>query len=397
MKRGIRDRVAIIGTGVTKFGELWDKDEEDLLVEAVFEACAEANVDLRKEVEAAWVGTFYDFSGIAGTAAADPLKFYGKPITRCENYCATGMDCVRNAAYAVAAGIYDIVLACGVEKILDQATTGLPNIDTMYPHPILVGQSAPSIFSPGAVRAFKEWGWTKEDLARVAVKNHHNGARHPKAHFRREIDIETVLRAPMVSYPLGVFDCCAMSDGAAAVILTTPEIAKDKVGSNNYATIKAIGQAVETIHPFYRPDWTGTSIPSNVKAAESAYREAGIQDPRKELDFGIVHDCFTITELLNYQDLGLCKPGEAADLIREGVTGIDGEFPINPDGGLKCFGHPIGATGVRMIVELTRQVLGRAEGYQVKDAKAGFAHNLGGPLSVAIVGIVGTPDWEPGG
>jgi len=397
MKRGIRDRVAIIGTGVTKFGELWDKDEEDLLVEAVFEACAEANVDLRKEVEAAWVGTFYDFSGIAGTAAADPLKFYGKPITRCENYCATGMDCVRNAAYAVAAGIYDIVLACGVEKILDQATTGLPNIDMMYPHPILVGQSAPSIFSPGAVRAFKEWGWTKEDLARVAVKNHHNGAKHPKAHFRREIDIETVLKAPMVSYPLGVFDCCAMSDGAAAVILTTPEIAKDKVGSNNYATIKAIGQAVETIHPFYRPDWTGISIPSNVKAAESAYREAGIQDPRKELDFGIVHDCFTITELLNYQDLGLCKPGEAADLIREGITAIDGEFPINPDGGLKCFGHPIGATGVRMIVELTRQVLGRAEGYQIKDAKAGFAHNLGGPLSVAMVGIVGTPDWEPGG
>ena len=397
MKKGIKDRVAIIGTGVTKFGEIWEKDEEDLLVDAVYGACTEANVDLRKDVEAVWVGTFYDFTGISGDAAADPLKLYGKPVTRVENYCATGMDSVRNAAYAVAAGIYDTVLACGAEKILDQGGTGLPNMDAGYPHPILNGQSAPSIFAPGAIRAFKEWGWTKEDLARVAVKNHHNGVKHPKAHFRKEIEIDIVLNAPMVCYPLGVFDCCAMSDGAAAVILTTPERAKDLVGSNNYVTIKTVAQAVETMFPFYRPDYTGLSIPANQKAAEAAYREVGIQNPRKELDFGIVHDCFTITELFNYQDLGLCNPGEAADLIREGVTSIDGDFPVNPDGGLKCFGHPIGATGVRMIAELTKQVLGRAEGYQVKNAKAGFAHNLGGPLSVAMVAIVGTPDWEPGG
>jgi len=234
-------------------------------------------------------------------------------------------------------------------------------------------------------------------MARVAVKNHHHGAKHPKAHFRKEIDLETALRAPIVASPLGLFDCCAMSDGSAAVILTRPEIAKDLVGSGNYATIKAMGEAVETALPFYRRDWTGLSLPANVKAAQAAYKEAGIQDPRKELDFGIVHDCFTITELLNYGDLGLCKPGEAADLIREGVTAIEGEFPINPDGGLKCFGHPIGATGVRMTAELTKQVLGKAEGYQVKDAKAGFAHNLGGPFVVAFVTIVGTPDWEPGG
>jgi acetyl-CoA C-acetyltransferase len=188
-----------------------------------------------------------------------------------------------------------------------------------------------------------------------------------------------------------------MSDGAAAVILARPEVANDLVGKKNYATIKAMGQGVETFHPFYRPDYTGLSFPANVKAVEAAYREAGIQNPIRELDFGIVHDCFTITELLNYQDLGLCKPGEAADLIREGVTAIDGNFPINPDGGLKSFGHPIGATGVRMICELTKQVLGKAEGYQVKDARAGFAHNLGGPLTIAMVSIVGVPDWEPAG
>ena len=396
-ERSISDRVAIVGTGVTKFGEMWDKDEEDLLVEAVHEACTEANVDLRKDVEAGWIGTFYNFSGMSGFALADPLRFYGKPITRCENQCATGSDCVRNAAYAVAAGVYDIVLACGVEKILDHASRGLPDLDMLYPDPTIVGQSAPAIFGPCTVRAFREWGWTREDLARVAVKNHHNGARHPKAHFRREIDIETALNAPMISYPLGLFDCCAMSDGAAAVLLTRPDIARSLVGEGNYATIKAIGHAVETGHPFYRPDWTGLSFPANIRAAEMVYEEAGIHDPRQELDFGLVHDCFTVNELISYQDLRLCKPGEAADLIRAGVTAIDGEFPINPDGGLKCFGHPIGATGVRMVVEVTRQVLQRAEGYQVKNAKAGLAHNLGGPLSVSIITIVGTPDWEPGG
>lgn len=396
MGKSIRDRVAIIGTGCTRFGEMWDKDAEDLLVEAVDEACKEANVDLRKDVEAIWVGNFYDFTGLGGTTAADPLKFYGKPITRVENFCATSMDAVRNAAYAVAAGVYDIVLACGVDKLLDEGGRGI-QMHMFYPHPTITGMSAPSIFAPCAIRAFKEWGWTREDLARVAVKNHHNGAKHPKAHFRRELDIDTVLRAPIVSYPLGILDCCAMSDGAAAVILTRPEVAKDLVGSGNYTTIKAIGHAVETMHPFYRPDWDGLYSPANLKAAKSAYREAGIQDPRKELDFGIVHDCFTVAELLSYQDLGLCKPGEAADLLRDGVTAIDGDFPINPDGGLKCFGHPVGPTGVRMIVELTRQMLGKAEGYQVKDAKAGFANNLGGPQSVSMITIVGSPDWEPGG
>jgi acetyl-CoA C-acetyltransferase len=395
MKKGIKDRVAIIGTGVTKFGELWDKDQEDLLVEAVYEACDEAHVDLRRDVEAVWVGTNYPFSGVSGGAFSDPLKCYGKPVTRCENFCATGMDSIKNAAYAVAAGIHDIVLACGVEKILDEGSRGLPNLD--IGHPLTVGMSMPALFAVCASRAFKVWGWTKEDLARVAVKNHRNGVRHPKAHFRKEIDVQTAVKAPIIAHPLGLFDCCAMSDGAAAIILTRPEIAKDLVGSGNFATIKAIGHAVETQEPFYRPDFTGLSLPANKKAAQAAYNEAGIQNPRKELDFGIVHDCFTITELLDIQDLGLCEPGEAADLTKDNATSADGEFPINPDGGLKCFGHPIGATGVRMTAELTRQVLGRAEGYQVKDAKAGFAQNLGGPFTTCMITVVGTPDWEPGG
>jgi len=352
---GIRDRVAIIGTGVTKFGEIWEKDAEDLLVEATYEACE-----------------------------------FGKPVTRVENYCATGMDAVRNAAYAVASGVYDIVLASGVEKILDQGSRGLPGIETMFPDPTLTMASAPAMFALAANRAFKEWGWTREDLAKVAVKNHFNGARHPKAHFRKEITIDKAMNAPIIAYPLGLFDCCAMSDGSAAVVLTRPEIAREYVG-DEYATIKATGMAVETLFPWLRPTETFLSFPATAKAAEAAYKEAGIKDPRKELDFGVVHDCFTITELIDYQDMKLCKAGEGASLIRDGVTAIDGDFPINPDGGLKCFGHPIGATGCRMIVELTRQVLDRAEGLQVKDAEMGFAHNLGGPFSVGTVTIIGRP------
>ncbi len=385
----IKDKVAVIGTGVTKFGEIWEKDAEDLLVEAVYEAVKEANVDLKKDVEAVWVGTQYHFTGMSGAIFSDPLKFFGKPVTRVENFCASGMDAVRNAAYAVAAGMYDIVIACGVEKILDYGGRGLP-LTGMELHPVFGMPSPPAMFALCANRAFKVWGWTKEDLARVAVKNHYNGARHPKAHFRREITVEAALKAPIIAYPLGLYDCCAMSDGAAAVILTRPEIAKQYVG-DNYATIKAIGMAVETLEPWYRPYESFLSFPANVKAAEAAYKEAGVTDPLKDLDFGIVHDCFTITELINYQDMKLCKPGEAASLIREGVTSINGEFPINPDGGLKCFGHPIGATGVRMTVELTRQVLGRAEGLQVKNAEIGFAHNLGGAYTVATVTIIGRP------
>jgi len=379
--------VAIIGCGVTKFGHHWDKDHDDLLVEAVDEALRDANVEL-KDVDAVWCGTFYPFTGVSGNVFSDSLKFFGKPITRVENYCATGMDVVRNACFAVMSGVYDIVIAAGVEKLMDTGGRGIPLVEGIFS----VGMpyiSAPGMFALVANKAFKEWKWTREDLALVAVKNHYNGARHPKAHFRREVTVEEVLRAPIVAYPLGVYDCSAVSDGAAAVILTRPEIAK-KLGCD-YALIKSIGMAVETMHPWHRPSETFLSFPATVKAAKMAYKMAGIENPRKQLNFGIVHDCFTITELINYQDMQLCKPGEGAKLIRDGVTTIHGEFPINPDGGLKSFGHPIAASGVRMIVELAKQVLGRAEGFQIKGAEAGFAHNLGGPYSVASVTIVAKP------
>lgn len=383
----IKDKVAIIGVGYTKFGELWDKSQEDLMVDAAYEAYNDAGVE-PKDIQGIWVGVFYYFTGLSGCTAVEPLKLFGKPASRVENFCASGMDAFRNACFAVASGVYDIALACGVEKLMDSGSRGLPGLKD-FGHPVYGTASAPAMFALAATRAFHKYEWSKEDLARVAVKNHFNGAKHPKAHFRKEVTMEEVMNAPMIAYPLGRYDCCAMSDGAAALIITRPEIAKEYNHSDDYVLVKGNGLAVETVMPFYKPSFDYLGFPATQKAAQEAYKQAGVKDPRKEISLAEVHDCFTITELLNYEDLGFCKKGEGAELIREGVTAIDGELPVNPSGGLKCFGHPIGASGCRMLVEVTKQLQGMADGRQVKDPVLGLCHNLGGPASVASVTVLG--------
>ena len=386
----IKDKVAVIGVGATKFGEIWEKDTEDLLVDAAYEAFDDAGLT-PQDIEAAWVGVLYNFTGISGSTAAEPLKLFGKPTTRVENFCASGMDAFRNACYGVASGVYDIVLACGVEKLMDTGSAGLPTSD--FGHPVMGGVSAPGMFALAATRCFHEWGWTKEDLARVAVKNHKNGVAHPKAHFRRAITIEDALNAPMIAWPLGRFDCCAMSDGAAAIIITRPEIAKTTKHKDDYVLVKANALALATVMPMYKGSFDYLGFPATRMAAALAYEEAGIKDPAKEISFAEVHDCFTITELLNIQDLGFVEAPKAAEFVRDGRANVEeGDIPINPSGGLKCFGHPIGATGCRMIYELTKQIQGRADGNQVKQPRLGLAHNLGGPASVCSVTILGPRD-----
>jgi acetyl-CoA C-acetyltransferase len=386
----IKDKVAVIGVGATKFGEIWEKDAEDLLVDAAYEALDDAGLT-SQDIEAAWVGVLYNFTGISGSTAAEPLKLFGKPVTRVENFCASGMDAFRNACYGVASGVYDIVLACGVEKLMDVGGSGLPTGD--FGHPVMGGVSAPGMFALAATRCFHEWGWTKEDLARVAVKNHKNGVAHPKAHFRRAITMEDALNAPMIAWPLGRFDCCAMSDGSAAIVITRPEIAKTTKHKDDYVLVKANALAMATVMPMYKASFDYLGFPATRMAAASAYEEAGIKDPAKEIGFAEVHDCFTITELLNIQDLGFVEPPGAAEFVRDGRASVEeGDIPINPSGGLKCFGHPIGATGCRMIYELTKQLQGRADGAQVKNPRLGLAHNLGGPASVCSVTILGPRD-----
>ncbi|MHA1148514.1 MAG: acetyl-CoA acetyltransferase [Promethearchaeota archaeon] len=333
----------------------------------------------------------YYFTGLSGTTLEDALRLDGKPVTRCENYCASGMDAFRNACFGVASGAYDIGLACGVEKLMDEGGSGLPGFK-IFGHPVLPLPSAPAMFSMAATKAFHEWGWTKEDLARVAVKNHDNGAHHPKAHFRRPLTIDQVMKAPMIADPLGRSDCCAMSDGSAALIITRPELAESYAHGKDYVIVKANEISIYTMAPWYWPGYDFTEFPATIKAGQMAYKEAGITDPRKEISLAEVHDCFTITELLNCQDLKFCEKGKAAEELQNGTFNWDGETAVNPSGGLKSFGHPIGSTGCRMLTEVTKQLQGRAEGRQVPDAKIGLAHNLGGAYSCCSVSILAKND-----
>jgi acetyl-CoA C-acetyltransferase len=387
VRHGIANKIAIIGAEMTKYGERWDKGQYDLLADACTGAIKDAGID-KSDIDAGWLGVFYYFTGLSGTTLVDALRLDGKPVTRCENYCASGMDAFRNACFGVASGAYDVVMACGVEKLMDEGGSGLPGFK-IFGHPTLPLPSAPAMFSLAATKAFKEWGWTKEDLARVAVKNHENGSHHPKAHFRKPLTIDQVMKAPMIADPLGRSDCCAMSDGAAALIITTPELAESYAHASDYVVVKANAISIYTMAPWYWPSYDFTEFPATLKAGENAYKEAGITDPRKEIDLAEVHDCFTITELLNCQDLKFCEKGKAAEELQNGTFNWDGETAVNASGGLKSFGHPIGSTGCRMLVEVSKQLQGRAEGRQVPDAKIGLAHNLGGAYSCCSVSILG--------
>ncbi len=380
----LKDKVAVIGVGCCKFGENWTQSQEDMLVEAAYDAYGDARIE-PSQIQAAWVGIQYASTGMAGIGLADPLKLYGIPVTRCENFCASGMDAFRNAVFSVAAGVYDIVMAAGVEKLMDAGSRGLPG--TGGGHPFIGGVSAPGMFAMAANRYMDKYGITKETMGKVAVKNHYNGAVNPKAHFQREVDLETVVNAPMIASPLGRFDCCAMTDGAAVAIICRADMANKFRDDPVY--VKGLGLSVYTGQPNYDPNFDYLGFSSTQHASSEAYKQAGVSNPRKEISFAEVHDCFTITEILNYEDLGFCNKGEGGKFIEEGISSIEGELPVNPSGGLKSFGHPIGATGVRMIYELTKQLQGRADGRQVKNPELGLAHNLGGPGSVACVAILG--------
>ena len=378
MPLDLRKKVAIVGVGCTQFGELYDKSPEDLMCDAVGEALADAGCG-RDRIEAAWVGTV--MSTFGGDALADALKLFGRPMTRVQNYCASGMDALRNACLAVASGMHDVVLAVGFEKMRDGGFAR-PNRS----HPVLdFGERAPHIFALSANRYFAKFGATKKTLAAVAVKNHRHGLKSPKAHLRMEVNEETVLRAPMIYSPLGLFDCCPTTDGAAAAIICRADLAKRF--KKPAVLVKGAGLAVATGRPYFDPTFDYLGFRSTQAAARQAYAMAGIA-PR-DVDFAEVHDCFTWTEISNIEDLGFCAKGEGGRLVEEGRTAIGGDVPINPSGGLKSFGHPIGASGVRMIYECVTQLRDEAGPRQVKSAEIGLAHNVGGPGAVSCVVVLG--------
>ena len=390
MPEGLKDKVAIVGVGCTRFGENNSQSYEDLVVEAGLAAFADAGITADR-VEAAWFGAYSPNNGRgkASVSLADSLRLYGIPITRVENFCATGTDAFRNASMAVASGMYDVVLVLGAEKLKDRPLRGLAREG---PHPYQQeGLTAPGIFGLAATRYFHQFGLSreagKEKLAQVAVKNHYNGARNAKAHFQMEVTPEQVLKAPMVCDPLGLFDCCPTTDGAAAAVICRADMARQFRADPVY--LKGIGLRVFTGRPWNDSSFDYLGFPSTRAAADEAYRMAGIQDPAREIDLAEVHDCFTITEILNYEDLGFCRKGEGAAFISEGRSSLAGDMPVNTSGGLKSFGHPIGASGIRMIYEVVTQLRGQAGDRQVKNARQGLVHNLGGPGSVACVAVLG--------
>ncbi len=392
---GLNNEVAVVGMGCTKFGELWDKDVKDLVVDSCYEAFDDAGIK-SSDIDAAWWSTMY--SGEMGRSLAYPLKLDYIPVTRVENRCSGGQDAFINACFSVAAGAYETVLVCGAEKLKDSGISAA-GIDpsTPYTHRGDIMFVPPGAFAQIAQRYFHHYGIDpkegKEALAKIAVKNHHNGSLTPKAQFQKEITIEQVLKAPMIAPPLGLFDCCGVSDGSAAAIITTVEKAKKM--KKDYVVLKGFGFSVGHYQASIEDDWQFTFFEETKRAAQMAYKMAGVTDPRKEIDVAIVHDCFTITELIIYEDLGFSEAGKAMEDVHKGAFELTGDVAVNSDGGLKCFGHPVGASGIRMLYEVYNQLMGRAAGRQLDNPKLGLAHGVGGtPIdsSTGAVVILGTPD-----
>jgi len=384
---GIRDKVAIVGMGCTKFGENWQKNAEDMMVEACYEAFEDAGIG-PKDIQAAWLATMW--SGRSGTMLSRALRTKYIPVTRVENLCCSGTDAFRNACYAVAAGIYDIVLAVGTEKLKDTGWSGIPSPPTDYDWmPINPPVGPAADFAQLAIGYMKTYDTSyevlKAALSKTAVKNHYNGSLNPKAHFQRKITFEQAQNAPMIAWPLGLYDCCGVSDGAAAAIICRADMAKSF--RDDYILVKGLNIACGLEQSQALQDWDYAHVPENVAAAQGAYEEAGIKNPREEVDMAEVHDCFTITELVIMEDLGFSPRGKVIEDVNSGFFELDGGLSVNTDGGLKCFGHPIGASGLRMIYEVYKQLQGKAGPRQLKNIDIGVTHNLGGYPSIAIVSV----------
>jgi acetyl-CoA C-acetyltransferase len=382
--------VAVIGVGCTTFGERWGSSFRDLFVEAGALALEDAHVT-GEQIDALYVGNMSAGRFIGqehiGALIADyaGLASAHIPSTRVEAACASGGLAFRQAVIAVASGMEEIVVAAGVEKMTDVGTGA--SVDTLAGAADrewegFIGATFPGLYAMIAMDYINRYGLTREQLAQVAVKNHYNGARNPIAQFRQEITIDTVINSSLIADPLRLFDCSPITDGAAAVIVAPLERAREFTDAP--IRILASAQASDTIALHDRRDIS--TLDATVHAGRRALGQARLQ--HREIDMVEVHDCFTIAELCAIEDLGFCAKGEAGRLTEEGITALDGDIPINPSGGLKACGHPVGATGIKQIAELVRQLRGEANGRQV-DGEIGMAHNVGGTGATVVVHILG--------
>jgi len=381
-------RVGIVGVGHSKFGRRDDVTLQELAFEAVKEALEDAGITIR-DIELSVVGTVgtRSYELLPSVPVNEYVGLAGKGPIRVEAACATGSAAIFTAYNAVASGLVDTAIAIGIEKMCEVDTptsTAVGGRGGNYLWEFhMFGTSFAGYYALYASAHMAKFGTTEEDLALVAVKAHKYAAMNPKAHFQREITVEEALKSRYICYPLKLYDCCPISDGAAAVILASEEKIRE-LKVEDPVWIEAIGYSSDTANIVRRPDYVG--LRATVEASRMAYKRARIdpEDPAKYVDFAEVHDCFTIAEIMAYEDLGFCRKGEGAKLIREGQTYIGGRIPVNVDGGLKAKGHPLGATGCSMAYTITKQlreeagkVYSRSLQVPLKNYRA-IAHNIGG-------------------
>lgn len=383
-KESIRDKVSIVGVGCCQFGENWSQSPSDMIVDAAYEAYADAGIEKPQEqIDAVFTGSIYSNKG--PHECADALKLFNKPVSFSTNYCATGTDLIRLGVMSIAAGLYDTVLVVGYDKPKDRGVSG-PSVvvDRVRDLP----QTPAGWFSLAAATYFDKFGAGREDLAKIAIKNHANGCLAPKSFLKRPITEEDYFKARIISWPFGLYDSAAQTDGAAAAILTRTDLA------SHYSKepIRVKGVTVRAgPNPQKDPTNDFLSWKPTAWARDDVYEMAGVTDPRAEIGIAQVHDCFSLTELLTYEDLGFCEKGSAKEHIADGTFELTGALPVNTDGGLKTFGHPTGATGVRMVYENVLQLRGKAGERQVPglDGKLAVSHNIGGHPTACGIAVLG--------
>jgi len=379
---------SIVSAGMSKFGRMEGISARELFTDAATEAFQKCpNLDPKKDIKALFVGQMgesFEHQGHTGPTVLDWIGLLPIPAIRTEAACSSSAVALRTGLLAILSGLYDIVMVGGVEKMTHRETSEVTEYLAMacdYPFEQWQGATFPGLFAMVATAHMHEYGTTEKQMALVAVKNHHNGALNPKAHMQKEITLEQALSSRVVAWPLKLYDCSLITDGASSIILTKPELAKKYTDTPVH--IIGSGQASDTIGLYERE--VLTSLNAGKLAGEQAYKMAGIES--KDIDVAEVHDCFTIAEIVAYEDLDFCKPGQGGHLIEEGATNIDGKIAVNTSGGLKAKGHPVGATGVAQACEIYLQLTNQAGKRQVKDAEIGLTHNIGGLGATGVVNI----------
>ncbi|MGB9740848.1 MAG: thiolase domain-containing protein [Candidatus Bathyarchaeia archaeon] len=380
--------VSIISAGLSKFGKLEGLYARELFAEAAKEAFDRCpKLDPKKDIQALFVGHMgesYEHQGHTGATAADWAGLLHVAATRTEAACASSGAALRAGICAVLSGLCDVVMVGGVEKMTHRTTSEVTEYLAMasdYPFEQWHGITFPGLFALMATAHMHKYGTTEKQMAMVAVKNHHNGSLNPKAHMQKEITIETALSSRVIAWPLKLYDCSLITDGASCLILTRPELAKKYTDMPVH--IIGSGQASDTIGIYERESFT--SLTAAKLAAKKAYEMADVKP--QNIDVAEVHDCFTIAEIIAYEDLGFCNPGEGGRLAESGETKIGGKIPVNTSGGLKSKGHPVGATGTAQAYEIYLQLTSQADKRQVKNAEVGLTHNVGGSGATAVVHI----------